>query len=632
MRFQTFMLGGLLAASPSLVHAGCCVDHEAQESFRQADAVAEYRILSRENVDNGEGPIFTRYTAQLNETLKGVAPTQLGFKTPGGRRGRVIEFSSLGLDLAEGIDYILHLQHAADGSWSPLPFLTLRNQGTVAEKKALRSYFRSGAKGRLPRTLSGPVTQEDFSGIPGSVVTPTGYLEQSFNGTGQPARFATCDGGIAIPYLVDIDPAKLPPGMTPAQALAAVEEAFGAWAEASSLTFRFEGTQSFGAAAGTISGKDGRLRIQLHDTYNVLSGTTLGVAGGSRTVASAVFCGGKLGAQGFQELLDGFVVLEHDAAFMDTAAGFTHVLTHEIGHALGLAHSSGNDSEPDAILKNATMYYKASNDGRGAGLTIYDEDRIAFGYPATNTPPYTPDRIIRAVCRNSTSATFPTEVGVNRLQLRAYDRQGGALTPMLDPSSPGTMTLSPDGQLAYTAMDFAPAARLSDAQIQNGSSYGLPAYVQFSDGVNLSRAARCAVIEILSDNRPADGLPNSWLTTYFGNTLPGGVSEDGVYDDRHPNADPDGDGLTNRTEFFYNTNPIDPASPPPAMSYDHAARTLTFTPQRFAPYRIQASTGLSGWSTRALSATTYGTPAPLPFDTAADGSAPRMFYRALLAP
>jgi len=65
-----------------------------------------------------------------------------------------------------------------------------------------------------------------------------------------------------------------------------------------------------------------------------------------------------------------------------TATNVAEVLTHELGHTVGLGHSSENGREPDPTLKDATMYYLAHFDGRGAALRGDDIAGLRTLYPA----------------------------------------------------------------------------------------------------------------------------------------------------------------------------------------------------------------------------------------------------------
>src|SRR5262249_19143811 len=62
------------------------------------------------------------------------------------------------------------------------------------------------------------------------------------------------------------------------------------------------------------------------------------------------------------------------------------ITTHELGHVIGLGHSSENQNEPDPSLRDATMYYLAHLDGRGASLRPDDIAGVSALYPTPTDP------------------------------------------------------------------------------------------------------------------------------------------------------------------------------------------------------------------------------------------------------
>jgi len=624
MKFHPIAVTGLLLSFPSLLRAGCCERHEAAEVFKSARAIGDYRILSAETFAGPGGNLFTRFTASLNQALKGDAPARLGFTLPGGRLGALTEISSLGLDLSAGDDCIFHLRQEADGFWTPQPFRSHRNRGTLAEKKALRDFFRGGARGRMPKPATEVVAQEN-SGVPGSRLTPTGYFE---NASGVPCRFITCDSGLPIPCLVDIDPTKLPAGTDATEALAIVQDALDAWSEVSSLKFQIEGTVIFGSRADTIAASDGKLRIQLHDTFNAIpSIDTLGIGGVGITGTAG--SGATIAGRTFLKLTRGYVVLNHRATSMADPLNFAEVLTHEIGHALGLAHSSGVSTETDPVLKDATMFYMSHQDGRGADVRLYDEDRIRFGYPL-NTPPFSTDRVLRAVIASSGNPKAPNAapvgVGVDRITVTGGDLQGTPVTVSLAAGTDPAMFKLSGNTILYTSPgNYSDILNLAPEDVAAGAYYH-QALFTLSDGVNLSATYSFNITGFHRDSAPADGLPGSWLQTYFGLQTVGAVGSA-----HHPLSDPDKDGLDNRTERYLGTSPIDPKSGPAKLSFNRATRTLTLDPVRFAPYVIEACGNLGLWKTR-TTVTTFSPPAGITIPMTGDAAQPQMFYRARLVP
>ncbi|MBT6038977.1 MAG: hypothetical protein HOH17_06910, partial [Halieaceae bacterium] len=97
-----------------------------------------------------------------------------------------------------------------------------------------------------------------------------------------------------------------------------------------------------------------------------------------------------------------------------------------------------------------------------------------------------------------------------------------------------------------------------------GNSFYSIARVVVSDGTNDSAFATVRVISLQPDTMPnggSDGLPDAWMTEFFGNSDP----------TASPNfaagADPDGDGVSNIDEFRIGTNPMDATSKLPLCGF-----------------------------------------------------------------
>lgn len=563
------------------------LDDRADRSGLIGRGTVEAVIASR----NAEGLIFSEATIRMTETFKGRFPARVTLRYRGGEVADGGESLAGQPELRPGEERIFFLTAVKDGSFQimagPEGAPLIETPGTA---KAPGLQTLKWMRARFPRPAQGMAFEESSSPERSATAAPTPAAPQvsstEVEGLLLPPRRSTlADRGAPIDYLVDAD--ALPAGISLEQALLAVENALSAWTAASSVTFRFEGLQSFGMAANDLVTDDGRLRIQLHDTYEAINNASnvLGIGGQSyqwNGDFSDGGTGGRVQDVEFHLATRSFVIIEHTSSSLGALHTFKSVIGHEVGHALGLSHSSEDPDETDPELSKALMYYRTQANPQGAELTAWDLAAVLRAHPLV-PPPFGFDRVIRAV----TGFNELTNPNVNQVDLRGRSLNGGSPSPQLISPSAHNGSFSLSGMI----LTYTPAEAFEDSPEIDpaGTDFYDATYVRFSDGANLSPPIEVRVLQYLLDTLPSgapDGLPNSWMLTHFGSSSPV-VGLSGATDD------PDEDGLANLQEFLLGTDPRSPHSRLAVASITPAAMQWQARP--FDVYEIQTSEDLVSW-------------------------------------
>ncbi len=335
------------------------------------------RIEMREARD---GRIFTEVTVALDRTIKGhPRGRKIVVTVPGGMVGdRVVRVFGTP-EFAQREHVLLFLKRTSEGRLRTNA-LALGKYHLSADGTAVRTEPTRDARplARFLDDLAGLAATDPgddvASGRVAADVTGSAVVDRyTFLGT-PPRRWFT------QPVTIKVANGDSALGVATSNNI--VAQAFAAWTNVSSSSVNLENggpTSIAHNVAGNVC--DGKNTIEFNDPYGEVQDLT-NCAG---VLAVGGFCGGagsmNVGGITFGKISEGDVTVNNGVGACFGATNLAEVLTHEIGHVLGMGHSSENPNEPNPVLADATMYYMAHFDGRGASVKQDDIGGISAIYP-----------------------------------------------------------------------------------------------------------------------------------------------------------------------------------------------------------------------------------------------------------
>jgi len=355
------------------------------------------------SVRAADGGLYTLVTVSVEQTLMGHVPAPtIVLKENGGTIDGVSEIVVGAPSFAVGEEVLLFLTARPDGSLRTTQ-LALGKFDLVLDLAGMpraTQRITPDTTVLLPPGVTAPGESMPLSdvldaitraGSGGGGTTATPLLAQPPEATDgslarafvpyfvlQDSRFFEPDEGKALSFFVDNAGDAL---LGRATSRAAVDAGFAAWTNVATATITL---QDGGLTSDTNLPCPGANKIVFNDPAGRIDPPvnchgTLALGFYCRTTAEAKVLGGR----SFDRILNGYVIFANGWNGCDvwTATNLAEIATHEVGHAIGMAHSSEDPNEATFTLKDATMYFLAHFDGRGASVHSDDIGGISALYP-----------------------------------------------------------------------------------------------------------------------------------------------------------------------------------------------------------------------------------------------------------
>ena len=386
----------LLLAHPAV--ASTVIYRTDAQLIALSERVVHARVVSQRTTWGGpqQRVIYTVTTLTVLEDFTGQPGATVEVWELGGQVGNDIMFVGGAVKYAVGDEVIVCLERGPQGLRSVAMNLSKFEVvvGAQGQAQLQRDVNDTAVVGGQPaperslesfRQLAASVTGRPSIRYQAPQAAPLRVEDRFSKLGGEPGiRWREADTGTPITfYRNTANPSPLLAGDSTTE----IQTALAAWTNVTSaaITLQYGGTTNQTDPQGPWGALPGPVGVvSYEDPNNEISGSTLAIGGGFGTAGN----GGTLNGTAFNRFTSAYVIFQN-AANLTTefrqSLNFTRVLTHEVGHTLGLGHT---DSGPAVANPTSNIMYSTcchADTPTPPALGLDDITGIAFFYPVNWT-------------------------------------------------------------------------------------------------------------------------------------------------------------------------------------------------------------------------------------------------------